>query len=80
MTMTLIFSKAAWNNGKSTIWEAETNKGIRVQIHKDVIDDEYWHEATVGESVIYDSRSDNATFANYNDAEQSAQNWFDNFK
>jgi hypothetical protein len=77
----LIFQEAAWLNGRTTIYEAETNKGIWVQIHESSdIPWVYWFEATNKEEVIYSSITDEAAFSNYVSVEDAANQWFVNFQ
>ncbi|QWU14359.1 hypothetical protein SAMN04487895_101662 [Paenibacillus sophorae] len=76
----LIFKEVAWLNGEVAFHEAETNKGIQVQIHlPSESEDSYWFEVTDKNGIIYDSRSDKKIFSSFVDVEVAANEWFDNY-
>ncbi|OAB39280.1 hypothetical protein PMSD_04955 [Paenibacillus macquariensis subsp. defensor] len=73
----LIFKEVAWLNGEVSFHEAETNKGIQVQIHlPSESEDSYWLEATNENGIVYDSRKEENIFSNFADAEIAANEWF----
>lgn len=76
----LIFKETAWLNGEVSFLEAETNKGIQIQIHlPSESEDSYWFEVTNKNGIIYNSRNDKKLFPSFVDVEVAANEWFNNY-
>lgn len=79
--MKLIFnSDAIILSEEVAVIEAETEKGVYVQIHIDTKEsDIYWFEVVTKTELVYDSRAEKKIYTNQTDAENAANEWFNKF-